>query len=277
MRKYNIAIIGNGRAGGAFSEALKAVGHVVYGPYTRGFSKQQDFIDCLSHVEVVIVATNDSNIKVVASELFFALTKSSLDSNIEPNLLVVHLSGAKSLEDLSIFSNKASMHPLAPLPNQIVGALRLRSNITYAVTENEIVKDLVKSLNGKCVFVDDTKRALYHTVASMASNFLVALMGEVSKLAEICDLSLDDFIQLSEFSIQDVKDFGIRAALTGPVVRNDIQTLNSHRVAVGKVGKEDLRFYDSGVKSIKSLVSMWSAEGLETSAKLQNLENMQCK
>jgi len=66
----------------------------------------------------------------------------------------------------------------------------------------------------------------------VASNHLVALMGQVRALAESIGLSLEDFLPLAEQTLSDVARFGPDDALTGPASRGDMATIDAHLAAI---------------------------------------------
>ncbi len=255
MNRYTLSIIGNGRAGKSFAVALKEVGHEVFGPFQRGFADNPDFQSALNLSQAVIIAVNDSNISGVANQLqHLMLCSFSSGQQIQnPKPVVIHLSGSKGLDILGELENKASIHPVAPLPNAETGSKRLLSNISFAVSGDERAKEIVESLGGNCLNIADEDRALYHATCSVASNFVVGLAGQVEKMAYSCGLELADFIKLAEFSLADVKNYGVNAALTGPVVRKDFDTVEMQRNAIKNLDKSELEYFDAGIKNLKEL------------------------
>ncbi|MHB1855508.1 MAG: DUF2520 domain-containing protein, partial [Acidimicrobiales bacterium] len=76
------------------------------------------------------------------------------------------------------------------------------------------------------------RRALYHATATVASNHLVALLGQVERLASELDLPPEAFIALARGSLDNVAALGAIRALTGPVARGDWETVQRHRAAL---------------------------------------------
>jgi predicted short-subunit dehydrogenase-like oxidoreductase (DUF2520 family) len=146
----------------------------------------------------------------------------------------VHLSGSLGLDALAPHARRGALHPLVPLPNTEVGATRLRSGVTFAVAGDPLVHRMVESLGGHMVTVADKDRATYHAAACMAANHVVALLGQVERVAEQVGLSLEAFLPLARAAIEDVADLGPRAALTGPARRGDWATLSRHLDALPK-------------------------------------------
>ena len=78
------------------------------------------------------------------------------------------------------------------------------------------MKELVLALGGRLLEVPTGARAAYHAAACIASNHLVALLGQVQRVAASVGLPLEAFLPLAEGALEDVRELGPAAALTGP-------------------------------------------------------------
>jgi predicted short-subunit dehydrogenase-like oxidoreductase (DUF2520 family) len=192
-------------------------------------------------VDVVIIGTPDAAVAEVAAAI------TPVDETV-----VLHLSGALGLDVLGAHRRRASLHPLVPLPSAEVGRVRLRSGITFAVAGDAMATSLGRALGGRCIEIDDDQRAGYHAAACIASNHLVALLGQVQRVAAAAGLGVEDFLPLAAAALQDVADLGPGAALTGPAARGDEATLARHRAAIAP---EELAGYDAGVALVRRLAS----------------------
>ena len=212
-----VRIIGAGRAGTSLARALKTVGHDVEGPLTRGaaFSSAADGVDAL------IIATADSAIAEVVGQ-------------VTPNAscVVMHLSGSLGLDVLGAHPRVGALHPLVPLPTVEIGTQRLLSGGTFAVAGDPLATELVRSLGGVPVVVADEDRATYHAAACVAANHVVALLGQVERIAAEAGLSVDAFLDLTRAAVEDVARLGPERALTGPASRGDWKTLERHLAAL---------------------------------------------
>jgi predicted short-subunit dehydrogenase-like oxidoreductase (DUF2520 family) len=92
--------------------------------------------------------------------------------------------------------------------------------------------DVVTALGGRFVHVDDDHRPAYHAAAAIASNHLVALLGQVERVAAAAGVPLDAFLDLVRGSVDNVAALGPAAALTGPVARGDWDTVARHLAAL---------------------------------------------
>ncbi len=198
--------------------------------------------DALAHaagdVDLLVIATPDDQVARVASQVVPV-----------PGTAVIHLSGSLGLDVLAPHGRRGSLHPLVPLPNPIVGAERLQSGITFAVAGDPVTGHLAAALGGRAFTVDDDRRASYHAAASVAANHLVALMGQVERIAAVAGLPLDAFSGLMRAATDDALALGPRSALTGPAARGDWETVERHRQALSEMAghRTELAAYDAMV------------------------------
>jgi predicted short-subunit dehydrogenase-like oxidoreductase (DUF2520 family) len=207
-----ISIVGAGRAGSSFATALRQVGHDVQVVH-------HDDVVSLGEAALVILCVPDDALSSVAATLA-----------PRQDRVVAHVAGSRNLDVLAPHTLVGSLHPLMALPtgsdaDRLIGA-------TYCVACDELVREVVRSLSGRIITLRDDQRTLYHATAVVASNHLVALMGQVRTLAESIGLSLEDFLPLAEQSLNDVARFGPDDALTGPASRGDMTTIDAHLAAV---------------------------------------------
>jgi predicted short-subunit dehydrogenase-like oxidoreductase (DUF2520 family) len=66
----------------------------------------------------------------------------------------------------------------------------------------------------------------------VASNHLVALLGQVERLAAAAGVPAEAYWDLARPTIDNVVELGAAAALTGPVARGDWETVRRHLAAI---------------------------------------------
>ena len=209
----SIRIIGPGRAGTSLAAALAAHGWDVVGFLGR----HDDLSAAARGVDILVIATPDDAVASTAATVA-----------PEAGTTVLHLSGSLGLDVLAPHPRRAALHPLVPLPNAVVGATRLASGVTFAVSGDPVARLLALSLDGRVVEVADADRAAYHAAACIAANHVVALLGQVERVAASAGLDLEAFLPLTRAAVDDVAALGPRRALTGPAVRGDWDTLSRH-------------------------------------------------
>ena len=181
-------------------------------------------------VDAVLIATPDSVIADVAAAI------------APGGAVVLHCSGATGLEPLAMHARRGSIHPLMALPSPETGADRLRSGGWFAVAGDDFAESLVSVLGGRSFPVADESRALYHAAAAVSANHLVALLGQVERLAAAAGVPVDAYFDLARGSFDDVVAQGAVASLTGPAARGDEETLAAHRTALPA---DELALYDA--------------------------------
>jgi predicted short-subunit dehydrogenase-like oxidoreductase (DUF2520 family) len=208
----NITLVGTGRAGSSFAIALRTAGHDVR-------LLHHDELSSMGRTSLIVLCVPDDAIKSVAASLPVG------------DYVVSHVAGSRNLDVLYPHRRVASFHPLMALPSGELGAQRL-VGATYCVSGDELILDVVSSLRGRVITIRDDQRGAYHAAAVVASNHLVALMGQVETLAQSVGLTLEDFLPLAEQSLADVALVGPHDALTGPASRGDMATIDAHLAAI---------------------------------------------
>jgi predicted short-subunit dehydrogenase-like oxidoreductase (DUF2520 family) len=258
VRPRAFALVGPGRAGTALSLALVERGWTAVAVAGRspdaGSTRRAAAVLRTAAVPVeqagrdarlVVVATPDAAISGAARDLA---------QSLRPGTRVVHLSGARTLhefDDLLLGRPDAevgSLHPLQSLPSGELGRARLPGS-WCAVDGPPFVERLARTLGMRPFRVDRADRGRYHAAACVASNHLVALLGQVERLARAAGVPFDAFLPLARASIENAAALGPAAALTGPVARGDSATVAAHlavlpegeRAAYRALAREALR------------------------------------
>ncbi|MEQ8719503.1 MAG: DUF2520 domain-containing protein [Acidimicrobiales bacterium] len=216
MRR-RVRIVGGGRAGGAFALALGSVGWSVVGVLGR----DDDPRDAASDVDLVLIATPDAAVAVTAATI-----------EPDPETVVAHVAGSLGLGVLAGHPRRGALHPLMSLPDPEAGARLLLGGGIFAVAGDPLAGAVVDDLGGRTVEVSDEHRVLYHAAACVASNHLVALLGQVERLAEIVGVPFEAYLDLVAGTVANVGEVGPAAALTGPAARGDVDTIRRHLAAL---------------------------------------------
>jgi len=104
---------------------------------------------------------------------------------------------------------------------------------------------LVGELACDAVQLEAAGKARYHAAATMAANHLVALARVAERQLRLAGLPGDRlpalFIPLMEAALAHVAREGTAAALTGPLIRGDVDTVAGHlRVLADSPGDRDV-------------------------------------
>lgn len=212
-----IRIVGPGRAGRSLGRALADAGWSPPSYMGRG----DDLATAAAGVDIVVIATPDAAIDDVARA-------------IEPqaDTLVTHLAGSLGLGVVAHHPRHGALHPLVALPDEEAGARRLADGAWFAVAGDPGVGEIVHALGGRAFTVADEDRAAYHAAAVIASNHLVALLGQAERVAASAGVPFAALLDLVRATVANVAELGPAGALTGPAARGDEATIARHLAAL---------------------------------------------
>jgi predicted short-subunit dehydrogenase-like oxidoreductase (DUF2520 family) len=236
--RSRFALVGPGRAGTALSLALVARGWqatAVAGRSPDAHSTRNAAIALGAPAVPVDRAGRDAEVVVVATpDAAIAAVTAALAPTLRAGALVLHVSGARSLREFDELVlirpdvEVGSLHPLQTLPSGEVGQARLAGSWCAVDGPTERMERLALTLGMRPFRLDVDHRVAYHAAACVASNHLVALLGQVERLAEVAGVPLAAFLPLVRATLDNVEELGAAAALTGPVARGDAATVAAH-------------------------------------------------
>lgn len=232
-----LALVGPGRAGTTVAAALVARGWTplaVAGRDPGAVSTQRTAARLGAPAVAVAEAGRDAELVIVATpDQEIAETAAALGPSLRAGALVIHLSGACPLDELDKLRTArpdveiGSLHPLQSLPSPELGVARLPGS-WCAVEGPASVERLALSLGLRPFRVAPDRRAAYHAAATIASNHLVALLGQAARVADAAGIPPEALLPLVRSSVDNVDTLGAAAALTGPVARGDADTVTRH-------------------------------------------------
>lgn len=205
-----IAVVGPGRLGTALSAALREAGVEVEGPLGHGEAPG---------APVVLLTVPDAAIEQVA---------------VPDGALKGHCSGASPLGGCDF-----SLHPLMTVP--ATGASF--AGVPAAVAGHDIAEQIAAALGMQPFRIEEDDRAAYHAAASMASNFLVILEDAAERVAGTAGVGREKLVPLVRATVDNWAAQG-RAALTGPIARGDVATMDRHRAVLRERAPEYLEMYE---------------------------------
>jgi predicted short-subunit dehydrogenase-like oxidoreductase (DUF2520 family) len=252
IRTPNVFMIGAGPVGTALAGALRQGGVPVLGLWGRrpdavrqassasgvaAFSAAPP--DLILEADCLIIAVRDDAISQVAGML--------LETGLVTRRhVLLHCSGAVSSGE--VFADVATrvggigtMHPLRAIVDAKRAAATMRGTV-FGVEGDPagrlVAQELVRHLGGTALDIDGEGMALYHAAASIASNFLVALVGAAAEALGAAGVAREEamaaLLPLLEGTIENVRRVGLPGALTGPIARGDAGTVDRHLKALGE-------------------------------------------
>lgn len=256
-----VAILGAGKVGCAVGGALSEAGLAVVAVTTRHAQTAAGAADrtcakagtdnaaAAADADIVLLTTNDDAIAGVCSEV-------AAVGAFRPGQLVVHMSGALPLSILDPAARAGARigcaHPLQSFATHEQAARDIPGSV-FGVTSGpgaaEELEALVAVLGGRPVTVPADKKTLYHVAAVIASNYLVAVEDLAQQL--LLEVGLDEpsaavaLRPLAAVTLGNVAELGTANALTGPIVRGDIDTVRRHLDALAALPEDWLQLYSA--------------------------------
>ena len=153
-----------------------------------------------------------------------------------------------------------SIHPMFPFKSKKTAYEDL-SQALFSVEGNEEhieeIMDLLSVCPNHIVRLKSEDKPKYHAAAVFASNLAVGLINQAKRLLMECgfdeDAALKALKPLTVTNMNNIFDVGTCDALTGPVERHDIKTVQKHLNALDQETKET---YSALTKEIIKLAQM---------------------
>jgi predicted short-subunit dehydrogenase-like oxidoreductase (DUF2520 family) len=198
--------------------------------------------EVLGQSDVVLLAVPDDAIGDVAA----AIRDAALTQAV-----VLHVSGLRDRSALAALEGRAkglgSFHPLQTLAGDSEAAGRLRA--AYAVLEGDAAAveaghGLASALGMEALVIEASQKPRYHAAAVIASNYTVTLMAVAAKLAREAGVPAEAasriFLPLLAGTVKNLELLGPASALTGPIRRGDVGSIDAH---LGALSGDDRRLY----------------------------------
>jgi len=251
-----IGVVGAGRVGAVLSAALRAAGHQVVAAAGESTASRDRAAALLPGVplakptevaracDLLLLTVPDDMLENVASTLVGA-------GAIRPGQYVVHTSGRHGLAVLEAAADAGAhviaMHPALTFTGTEVDLARLAGcvfGVTAADDDRAYVEGLVVDVGGVPMWVPESRRTLYHAGLAHGANHLVTLVAQAMDLlaaagAEDPAATLRPLLTAALDNALSSGD----AALTGPIVRGDVNTVRAHLVDIAATAPDTMASY----------------------------------
>lgn len=236
-----IGVVGAGRVGAVLSAALRAAGHEIVAAAGESAASRERIETLLPGVrgakptdvarscDLLLLTVPDDMLGNVVSTLVGA-------GAIREGQVVCHTSGRHGLGVLepatAIGARPIAMHPAMTFTGTDVDLDRLAGCIfgmTAGPGERAYAERLVADLGGLPMWVPESKRTLYHAGLAHGANHLVTLVSQAMELlaASGAEDPAATLRPLLNAALDNALASG-DAALTGPIVRGDVKTVQAH-------------------------------------------------
>ena len=236
-----IGVVGAGRVGAVLAAALRAAGHQVVAVAGESAASRTRIETLLPGVHVdkptAVSRACDLLLLTVPDDMLpNVVTMLAASGAIRPGQQVVHTSGKHGLAVLGpaadVGAEVLAMHPAMTFTGTDVDLARLPGcvfGVTATRGTRALAEVLVSDLGGSIVWVDEDKRTLYHAGLAHGANHLVTLVSQAMDLLRSSGATdpAATLRPLLTAALDNALSYG-DAALTGPIVRGDVETVRAH-------------------------------------------------
>ncbi len=241
-KRDKIGIIGYGRVGRVLARGFVEAGYVLSGVVLRNETADEfirknalkvgsEIEDLPGDIDFLVVAVQDSKIAIVAEEI-------ARCSRLKKGAVVAHTAGALSADVLAPVEKsglkRLGWHPLQTFAlNDDAGILK---GIPFGMDGDEealaIGEKIATDLGGIPLRIKPEKRIEYHLAAVISSNLITGLFAIAGDLFKECIAGKENdgssLVPLLRKTVENIERTGAPDALTGPIVRGDVDTVRSH-------------------------------------------------
>lgn len=242
-----IGVVGAGRVGAVLAAALRAAGHEIVAVAGESPASRTRIETLLPGVKVdkptavaracdlLLLTVPDDMLENVAAML-------TASGAIRPGQYVAHTSGRHGLAALEPAAahgaHVLALHPAMTFTGTDLDLSRLPGcvfGVTATAQTSDLAETLVADLGGSPVWVPEDRRTLYHAGLAHGANHLVTLVAQAMDLlrASGADDPAATLRPLLHAALDNALSYG-DAALTGPIVRGDANTVRAHLADIAK-------------------------------------------
>jgi predicted short-subunit dehydrogenase-like oxidoreductase (DUF2520 family) len=276
-------IVGAGAVGMALGLALSRAGWPIHAVASRDperrarFAQQVDgaraFAEAqalIEEVELIVLAVPDD-----------ALTPLAHEVRMYSGQAMIHTSGAVGAEVLApamaAGTQIGSFHPLVAFADteRAIAALH---GATVAIEGDDdlaaMLAGMAERIGAHAVRLAPGTKAAYHAAAVLAAGGFVALLDAIAELGAVAGLdeegALSIYGPLIEGTLGNARALGIREALTGPMTRGDVGTLEAHLAALAAHAPDVLPLYVAAAHREIDLALARGALAPETASRMRD-------
>jgi predicted short-subunit dehydrogenase-like oxidoreductase (DUF2520 family) len=251
-----VGVVGAGRVGAVLSAALRTAGYDVVAAAGESQASLDRIAVLLPDVRVAkptaVSRSCDLLLLTVPDDMLSNVGAMLAASGaLRPGQYVAHTSGRHGLEVLrpaaEAGAHVLALHPAMTFTGTALDLERLPGcafGVTAGPDSVTLAERLVADLAGRFVEVPEEKRTLYHAGLAHGANHLVTLVSQAmdllresgatdpaATLRPLLSAALDNALTMGD------------AALTGPIVRGDVETVRAHVAEIARTRPGTLPSY----------------------------------
>jgi predicted short-subunit dehydrogenase-like oxidoreductase (DUF2520 family) len=246
---WRMALLGCGRLGTALACELFRRGTPLAAIADRNAAKARELaqmagaqavppLGLVEAADLIFIAISDDSIETVATQLSQA--------GSWRGKMVLHTSGSLDASVLGRLKDAGaavgSIHPM----QSFSGGQQIPAGTVFGIEGDpaavQAAQALVRHLEGTMVQLTSQSKPLYHAAASVAANYLVTLLDTAKTMLETAGLNdtqaVAALLPLVGGVLENVRRNGTVQALTGPIARGDVKTVEKHLAALDRYHPE---------------------------------------
>jgi predicted short-subunit dehydrogenase-like oxidoreductase (DUF2520 family) len=265
-RKLSVTIIGPGSLGGALAVALHRSGYtvreVVYqtdrkraqGIARRASATAIPFDKATFDADLIWLCVGDADIGKTAKAL---VGRAKWKTKY-----VFHSSGALSSDELQPLKRRgASVASVHPMMSFVRTAEATFAEVPFAlegeVAAKKVAATIAKMLAGSSFDLKKKDKPLYHALGAFSSPLLVAHLAAAEKIGKKLGLKSEQtrkiITPILQKTLRNYLEHGPAAALSGPMVRGDLETVRRNLHALKQVPGADEIYRALAKMAVKEL------------------------
>jgi predicted short-subunit dehydrogenase-like oxidoreductase (DUF2520 family) len=257
-----VGVIGAGRVGTTLATALRAAGHEIVAAAGESAASRTRIETMLPGVPVAkptaVARACDVLLLTVPDDMLGNVVATLADAGaLHAGQYVVHTSGRHGLAVLApavaVGARPIALHPALTFTGTDLDLPRLQGcvfGVTAGPAEHAMATQLVADLGGRIMWVPEERRSLYHASLAHGANHLVTLVSQAMEMLAAAGVGgsqdgvtpADTLRPLLEAALSNALAYG-DAALTGPIVRGDVETVRAHLGELARATPQDLPSY----------------------------------
>ncbi len=238
---FRVGVIGAGRVGAVLAAALRRAGHDIVAAAGESDASRGRIAALLPDVQVAkptdVARSSELLLLTVPDDMLAnVVTVLSHSGAIHEGQVVVHTSGRHGLAVLeparAVGARTIALHPAMTFTGTVVDLPRLSGcvfGITADADDRALTEALVTDLGGRAMWVPEDRRTMYHAGLAHGANHLVTLVSEAMEILSAAGAEdpAATLRPLLTAALDNALEHG-DAALTGPIVRGDVETVRAH-------------------------------------------------
>lgn len=242
-----IGFIGAGKVGFSLGKFFSEGGLNVSGYFSRNPASAReaaDFTGSQAFETLADVAKACDAIIITVPDGAIANVYQQLRAHDLTGKQICHCSGSLNAEEVfcdldAQGATGYSLHPLFPVSSKTETYKELAHAYFCIEGSPEHLdewKSRIEGLGPKVQLISSTAKKRYHAACCISSNLVCALVNQSIQMLCSCGFNKDDALMaiapLMRANVEHIIEAGPRDALTGPVERNDVPTVQAHLTCI---------------------------------------------